>query len=74
MDDTAMDLSPREREVLAAMARGDSNRVIADALVLSEATVKNHVSNILTKLHADDRRSAVERGRSLGLIVSAPPA
>jgi DNA-binding NarL/FixJ family response regulator len=53
------DLSPREREVLALMARGKSNRGIADALKISEATVKCHVSVILQRLNVEDRTQAV---------------
>ena len=54
------DLSQREREVLALMAEGRSNRAIADRLVITERTVEKHVSSILTKLRIpesqDDHR------------------
>jgi DNA-binding NarL/FixJ family response regulator len=53
------DLSPREREVLALMVRGKSNKGIADALKISEATVKCHVSVILQRLDVVDRTQAV---------------
>jgi DNA-binding NarL/FixJ family response regulator len=52
------DLTEREREVLAELARGRSNREIARGFVLSEKTVKTHVSNILMKLGVADRTQA----------------
>ncbi|MEW6047657.1 MAG: response regulator transcription factor [Bacillota bacterium] len=52
-------LTPREREVLALMARGLTNQEIARRLVISEHTVKNHVSNIYRKLGSDDRTRVV---------------
>lgn len=51
-------LSPREVEVLAVLARGRSNREIARALAISEETVKAHVSSILAKLQLSDRTQA----------------
>ncbi|MET7401221.1 response regulator transcription factor [Dactylosporangium sp. NPDC005572] len=54
----AAHLTPREREVLAEVARGRSNREIARALGLAEKTVKTHVSAILTKLGVQDRTQA----------------
>jgi DNA-binding NarL/FixJ family response regulator len=52
------DLTPREREVLAFIGQGASNREIAQALFLSEGTVKNHVTNILSRLNLRDRTQA----------------
>jgi DNA-binding NarL/FixJ family response regulator len=51
-------LSPREREVLQLIARGLNNREIAQTLYISERTVKNHISNILSRLGVRDRTQA----------------
>lgn len=61
-------LTEREREVLRALAAGLSNREIADQLVITEGTVKNHVSNILAKLDVRDRTQAVLKAQSMRLI------
>jgi NarL family two-component system response regulator LiaR len=55
---TADPLSEREMEVLRLLAQGKSNRDIADQLVITELTVKTHVSNILSKLHVASRTQA----------------
>jgi DNA-binding NarL/FixJ family response regulator len=61
------ELTEREREVLDLVARGLTNQAIALRLVLSEKTVRNHVSNIFMKLQVSDRSSAVVRAREAGL-------
>jgi DNA-binding NarL/FixJ family response regulator len=58
-------LTPREREVLVLLASGASNQQIADALVLSEATVKTHVRGVLRKLEVANRTEAVARYHAL---------
>ena len=62
------DLSTRETSVLKLLASGASNREIADKLVLAEGTVKNHVSNILGKLHAENRTHAANVARERKII------
>jgi DNA-binding NarL/FixJ family response regulator len=61
-------LSQREIEILEWVARGLSNREIAERLVIAEGTVKNHMRNILGKLNVKDRMQAVFKGKELGLI------
>ena len=61
-------LSPREIEVLRLIAAGNSNKIIADQLSVGEATVKSHVTNILSKLGANDRTHAVTIGLKRGII------
>jgi DNA-binding NarL/FixJ family response regulator len=57
--ETFAPLSPREAEILEAIANGLTNRGVADALSISEQTVKNHVTSILRKLSVNDRTQAV---------------
>ncbi|ROP41230.1 response regulator [Saccharothrix texasensis] len=61
------ELTARERDVLRLMAGGRGNTAIARSLVLSPKTVRNHVSNILRKLHVADRAQAVSRAERAGL-------
>ncbi|ADO75260.1 Two-component response regulator [Stigmatella aurantiaca DW4/3-1] len=61
-------LTERERQTLEAMARGRSNKQIAQELSITEATVKAHVTQILSKLGVDDRTQAVTRALRRGLI------
>lgn len=60
-------LTEREREVLGLVARGYDNRRIARELVLSDKTVRNHVSALMGKLGVEDRAEAAERARNAGL-------
>jgi DNA-binding NarL/FixJ family response regulator len=61
------ELTEREREVLQLIAQGRTNEAIADKLVLSLKTVRNHVANICGKLQVADRAQAVIRAREAGL-------
>jgi len=61
------ELTDREREVLGLLARGLSNQEIADRLVISVKTVRNHVSNIYSKLQVVDRVQAIIRARDAGM-------
>ena len=66
------ELSEREQEVLRLIAEGMSNAEMAEKLVLSEKTVKSHVSNILNKLHLADRTQAAVFAWREGVVRKAP--
>ena len=61
-------LTPREAEVLAEVAKGLSNREVGEALFISAKTVSVHVTNLMAKLGARNRTTAVARARDLGLV------
>lgn len=61
-------LSPREIEILRIVAQGASNKEIAEHLFISEGTVKNHLSSILSKLGVRDRMQAILKAREFGII------
>ena len=67
-DDPIHQLSPREREILALIAKGDSNKHIARALDIAETTVKIHVQHILRKLSLSNRVHAAVYATERGLI------
>ena len=62
------ELSSREIDVLRLVGAGNANKQIADKLAIGETTVKNHISNILSKLGANDRAHAVTIGLQRGII------
>lgn len=68
MRDPVPGLTPRELQVLGAVAAGSSNRDIARAMFLSEATVKSHLVQVFAKLDVRSRTAAVARARERGLI------
>ena len=61
-------LSAREREVLVLVARGNANRAIAEALFVSEATVKTHLAHVYEKLGVTDRAAAVATAYERGIL------
>ena len=63
-------LTDREREVLEMIAAGKGNATIAHELVISLKTVRNHVSNIFTKLQVTDRSAAIVKARTAGSATS----
>lgn len=66
------DLTAREREILLLIAQGDNNADIAQKLTISMKTVRNHVSNIFSKLQVADRTQAAIRAREAGMGNSTP--
>jgi DNA-binding NarL/FixJ family response regulator len=68
----ATELTPREREVLALLARGSANREIAHRLGIAEITVRTHVSHILGKLGASNRVEAALHALRTGLVSVEP--
>ena len=67
-DNIMAPLTQRERQILTYVAEGNSNKQIANALKISEQTIKNHISAILRKLNANDRAHAVVLAMRAGLI------
>jgi DNA-binding NarL/FixJ family response regulator len=65
-------LTERETEVLGLLASGKDNAGVARRLGISAKTVRNHVSNIITKLHVSDRSGAILRARDAGLGGAGP--
>ena len=61
-------LSPREHDVLRQVARGRTNKEIAGALHVTEGTVKNHLTNIFSRLGVLDRTQAALKARELGIV------
>ncbi len=66
--DLFIELTDREMEVLRQIAAGKSNHEIAETLVISEKTVKTHITNILTKLHLSDRTQAAVFAWQAGIM------
>ena len=61
------ELTPREMEILELIADGATNSQIAEILVISHKTVRNHISNIFSKLQVADRAQAILKARDAGL-------
>lgn len=64
----SLGISAREVEVLALIASGESNKLIARRLNISPNTVKSHASRLFEKLSVSSRTQAIERGRALGIL------
>jgi DNA-binding CsgD family transcriptional regulator len=67
-------LSPRERQVLALLATGQTNPAIAEALFISARTVENHLAHIFAKLGVSTRTAAVAAALAAGLLSSESPS
>ena len=61
------DLTEREREILALIAQGYTNQAIAQKLVISPKTVRNHISSIFSKLQVTSRLEAILRAKDAGM-------
>ena len=61
------ELTPRELEVLELIAQGENNNQIAERLVISDKTVRNHITSIFSKLQVADRTAVILRARDAGL-------
>jgi DNA-binding NarL/FixJ family response regulator len=70
--EAALELTAREIEVVRELARGATNREIAKSFVISENTVKNHVRNVLAKLHLHSRREIARYARDHNLLPPQP--
>ena len=68
LSDDGGTLTRREAEILTLLAKGATNRAIAEKLDISLITVKSHITKLLRKLNVSSRTQAVARGRDLGLI------
>ncbi|MBI3013955.1 MAG: response regulator transcription factor [Candidatus Tectomicrobia bacterium] len=73
-EETPDELSPRETEVLDLVTQGQTNKEIAAALAISEGTVKNHMRNIMDKLHLRNRAQAAVYALRQGLVSKKPPS
>jgi len=71
-EDPAAKLTPREREVLQLLTQGNTNKEIGNTLCVSENTVKNHLKNILAKLHLQNRVQAVAFALREGIVPENP--
>lgn len=72
-DDPIEKLTPKEKEVLVSLGEGLSNGAMAKKLMISEFTVKKHVSNIFQKLNLNDRTQAALYAQSRGIAAYSPP-